>query len=83
MKSIRRFVYAAALMLSALNFTPTLASAQDATGTFTLTHEVRWQNAIGPEPARRGLETERKLCQHNAASRVRRDTALCSARRTS
>jgi hypothetical protein len=48
MKLIRRFVYAAVLMLSALNFTPTLASAQDATGTFTLTHEVRWQNAIVP-----------------------------------
>jgi hypothetical protein len=48
MKSIRRFVYAGVLMLSALNFTPTLASAQDATGTFTLTHEVRWQNAIVP-----------------------------------
>ena len=48
MNSIRRFVYAAALMLSALNFAPTLASAQDAAGTFTLTHEVRWQNAIVP-----------------------------------
>ena len=30
MKSIRRFVYAAVLILSALNFTPSLASAQDA-----------------------------------------------------
>jgi hypothetical protein len=39
MNSIRRFVYAAALVLSALNFTPSLASAQDAAGTFTLTHE--------------------------------------------
>jgi hypothetical protein len=48
MNSIRRFVYAAALMLSALNFAPTLASAQDAAGAFTLTHEVRWQNAIVP-----------------------------------
>jgi hypothetical protein len=48
MNSIRRFVYAAALMLSALNFAPSLASAQDAAGTFTLTHEVRWQNAIVP-----------------------------------
>jgi hypothetical protein len=48
MRSIRRFVYAAVLTLSALNFTPTLASAQDATGTFTLAHEVHWQNAIVP-----------------------------------
>jgi hypothetical protein len=48
MNSICRFVYAAALMLSALNFAPSLASAQDAGGTFTLTHEVRWQNAIVP-----------------------------------
>jgi hypothetical protein len=48
MNSIRRFIYAATLMLSALNFAPNLASAQDAAGTFTLTHEVRWQNAIVP-----------------------------------
>jgi hypothetical protein len=48
MKLIRKFVYAAVLMLSALNFTPTLASAQDVTGTFTLTHEVHWQNSIVP-----------------------------------
>jgi len=46
MNSIRRFVYAAVLVLSALNFTPSLASAQDAVGTFTLTHEVRWLNAV-------------------------------------
>ena len=44
MKSIRRFVYAAVLVLSVLNFAPSVASAQDAVGTFTLTHEVRWQN---------------------------------------
>ncbi|MGA8500761.1 MAG: hypothetical protein WB683_04380 [Candidatus Sulfotelmatobacter sp.] len=48
MNSIRRFAYAAVLVLSALNFTPSLASAQDAVGTFTLTHEVRWQNAVVP-----------------------------------
>jgi hypothetical protein len=48
MNPIRRFVYAAVLILSALNFTPSLASAQEAVGTFTLTHEVRWQNAIVP-----------------------------------
>ena len=48
MNSIRRFAYAAVVILSALNFSPSLAFAQDAAGTFTLTHEVRWQNAIVP-----------------------------------
>ncbi len=48
MKSIRRFVYAAVLVLSALNFAPSLAFAQEAAGTFTLTHEVHWQNAVLP-----------------------------------
>jgi len=48
MKSIRNFAYAAVLTLSALNFAPSLASAQDAAGSFTLTHEVHWQNAIVP-----------------------------------
>ncbi len=48
MKSIRKFAYAAVLTLSALNFAPNLASAQDATGTFTLTHEVHWQKAVVP-----------------------------------
>jgi hypothetical protein len=46
MKSIRRFAFAAVLALSALNFTPSLASAQEVAGTFTLSHEVHWQNAI-------------------------------------
>jgi hypothetical protein len=48
MKSIRKSVYAAVLVVSALSFAPSLASAQDASGTFTLTHEVRWQNATVP-----------------------------------
>ena len=48
MKSIRRFTYAVVLFLSALNFAPSLASAQDASGTFTLNHEVRWQKAKVP-----------------------------------
>ena len=48
MKTIRRFVYAAALTISALNFAPTLASAQDARGTFKLAHEVHWQNNLVP-----------------------------------
>jgi hypothetical protein len=48
MKSIRRFVYAALLTLSALSLTPSPASAQEAAGRFTLAHEVHWQNAIVP-----------------------------------
>ena len=48
MNSIRKFAYAAVLTLSALNFAPGLASAQDAAGTFTLSHEVHWQNTIVP-----------------------------------
>ncbi len=48
MKSIRNYVYAAALTVSALSFTPSLASAQEAAGSFTLTHDVHWQNAIVP-----------------------------------
>jgi len=48
MNSIRKFAYAAVLTLSALNFAPSLASAQEAAGRFTLSHEVHWQNAIVP-----------------------------------
>jgi hypothetical protein len=48
MNAIGKFVYAAVLMLSAMNLAPGQASAQDAAGTFTLTHEVRWQNAVVP-----------------------------------
>jgi len=41
MKTIRNYVYAAMLAASALNFAPTLASAQERVhGKFTLTHEV-------------------------------------------
>ncbi len=48
MKAIRKFAYAAVLTLSAINFTPSLASAQDEGGTFTLPHEVHWQNVVVP-----------------------------------
>jgi hypothetical protein len=49
MTSIRRFVYAAVLAATTLNFAPSLASAQEpARGHFTLTHEVRWENARVP-----------------------------------
>ena len=46
--NIRKCIYAAVLVLSALNFAPSLASAQDESGRFTLPHQVRWQNAIVP-----------------------------------
>lgn len=43
MTSIRKFLFAAVLAASALNFNPSLASAQEAMhGRFTLPHEVRW-----------------------------------------
>ena len=46
MTSIRNFVYAALLAATALNFAPSLASAQEAaSGKFTLTHEVHLGNA--------------------------------------
>jgi len=43
MTTIRKFAYATLLALTALNFAPTLASAQEsARGKFTLTHEVHF-----------------------------------------
>ncbi len=48
MKSIRKFAYAVVLTLSALNFVPSLASAQDEAGRFTLPNEVHWQNVSVP-----------------------------------
>jgi len=48
MRSIRRFVYSAVLALSALPFTPSPAHAQEMHGSFTLSHEVRWQNYVVP-----------------------------------
>jgi hypothetical protein len=44
MKSIRKFAYAALLTLSAFSLTPTLVAAQEARGSFTLTHDVQWQS---------------------------------------
>ena len=46
MRSIRKFAYAAVLAVSIVSLQPTLASAEDAHGVFTLTHEVRWQNCV-------------------------------------
>ena len=48
MNSIRRLTYAALLAVSTLSIAPCVASAQVAQGTFTLSHEVRWQNATVP-----------------------------------
>jgi hypothetical protein len=48
MKSIRKFAYAALLAWSGLTIAPAPASAQDAAGSFRLTHEVHWQEAIVP-----------------------------------
>ncbi|HXM66757.1 MAG TPA: hypothetical protein VN911_08500 [Candidatus Acidoferrum sp.] len=48
MNVIRKFAYAALLTLSALNFAPSQASAQDEGGKFTLSHEVHWQKAVVP-----------------------------------
>ena len=46
MRSIRKFAYAAALGFSLFAMQPTPAAAQDAHGTFTLSHEVHWQNSV-------------------------------------
>lgn len=47
MTTIRKVVYAAVLAVSAASFTPSLAAAEaPAHGKFTLTHNVRWGNAV-------------------------------------
>jgi hypothetical protein len=49
MTTIRKFTYATLLAFAALNFVPSLASAQEpAHGKFTLSHEVHWGNAKVP-----------------------------------
>jgi len=49
MTSIRKFAFASLLAITALNFAPGLASAQEtAQGKFTLSHDVHWQNALVP-----------------------------------
>jgi hypothetical protein len=49
MTSIRKFTYAVLLAVTTFNLAPALASAQQpARGKFTLTHDVRWQNAKLP-----------------------------------
>jgi len=46
--SLRKFVYAGLLALTMLNFAPSLASGQEAGGTFTLSHDVRWGSITVP-----------------------------------
>jgi hypothetical protein len=46
MNSIRTFAYAAALSLTMLVAQPTPAAAEDAHGSFTLSHEVHFQNVV-------------------------------------
>ena len=49
MRSICKFAHAAVLGLSMFTLQPTLAAAEDAHGSFTLTHEVHWQKCVlGP-----------------------------------
>ena len=49
MTSLRRLVYAGLLVLTTLNFAPSMASAQEpAHGRFTLTHDVHWGSAKVP-----------------------------------
>jgi hypothetical protein len=48
MTSLRKFIYAALLAVSALSLAPALASAQESRGQFTLTHSVLWEKALVP-----------------------------------
>jgi hypothetical protein len=48
MKSFRKFAYTGVLTLGALSLIPSPASAQTANGSFTLSHDVHWQNAVVP-----------------------------------
>ena len=49
MRLICKFAYAAVLGMSMFTVQPTLAAAEDAHGSFTLTHEVHWQKCVlGP-----------------------------------
>ena len=46
MRLICKFAYAAVLGMSMFSLQPTLAAAEDAHGSFTLTHEVHWQECV-------------------------------------
>ena len=59
MRSICKFAYAAVLGLSMFTLQPTLAAAEDAHGSFTLTHEVHWQKCVlGPGEYTFSVKTE-------------------------
>ena len=46
MRSIRKFVYAASLGMSLLAVQPTPAAAEEAHGSFILSHDVHWQKVV-------------------------------------
>lgn len=48
MLSIRKIGYAALLASAIFNYAPSLAAEEPSHGHFTLTHEVRWENATLP-----------------------------------
>jgi hypothetical protein len=48
MTSLRKFIYTTVLALITLMLAPTVASAQESHGQFTLTHSVLWEKAIVP-----------------------------------
>jgi hypothetical protein len=50
MTSLRKLGYAAVLAASMVSYAPTMAAAEEpARGRFTLTHDVRWENASVPK----------------------------------
>ena len=48
MKSLRKFASTTVLILGALSLVSSAAAAQTANGSFTLSHDVHWQNAVVP-----------------------------------
>jgi len=48
MKSLRKLAFTAVLTLGALSLMRSPAAAQTANGSFTLSHDVHWQNAVVP-----------------------------------
>jgi hypothetical protein len=48
MKSLRKLVSSAVLTVGVFGLLSSVASAQSARGSFTLSHEVHWQNAVVP-----------------------------------
>ena len=46
MRSLSKFAYAAVLAVGIFSGQPSLAGAEEAHGTFTLSHEVHWQGVV-------------------------------------